>query len=145
MNRHCKLLITLSMLLNLLLAGIIAGHAGRGLMPPPPRGMQDMSEALPEARRAVFKDAMQRAEEDTAELHEQINEARNKAALILKAETFDKDAYMAEVQLMSKLRAQTMQRMAEAVVEVAEQSDATERATLADMVRRPQHPARTPQ
>jgi len=80
---------------------------------------------------------MQRAEQDTGELREQLSDAYKKAANLLKIEPFDKKAYLTQMQEIHRLRGQIMQRMAEAIAALAEQSTPEEKMTLADMLRHP--------
>jgi uncharacterized membrane protein len=142
MSRFLKIFIAISVLLNLLLAGLFIGHAGRHLMGAHTHPtMKEMSMTLPADQRERFETSMQQAEQDTGERRQQLSDARKKAAEILKAEPFDKKAYLAQMQEIQKLHGEIMQHMMETMAQLAEQSTPKERAALADMLR---HPARPP-
>ena len=113
MSRFLKIFITVSVLLNLLMAGVIIGDAGRYVMKSHVhRTLQEMAAMLPEDKREHFEDVMGRAEQDTGELRQQLSDARKKATNLLKAEPFDKGAYLVEMQEVQQMRGQIMQRMA---------------------------------
>jgi len=136
MSRFVKAFITLSLLLNLLLAGLVIGHIGRCFMEPHKHyTLQEIALALPQDKRHAFEDIMGRAEQDTGELHQQLSDARNKAATILKADPFDKAAYMGQMQTIHTLQGQVRERMVAAIAQVAEQSTPQERTLLADKLR----------
>ncbi|MBV8939932.1 MAG: periplasmic heavy metal sensor [Alphaproteobacteria bacterium] len=138
MSPALKWIFTLSLVLNLLLAGIIAGQAGRCLFTHSPyRHQREALETLPEDKRQLLKDALNQAERDTGELHEQLSDAGKQASRMLEAEQFDKDAYLAQARHMQALRLQIMRRMSEAVAEVAAQLTPQERAALVRMLHRP--------
>lgn len=140
MSRQFKFLFTLSILLNLLLVGIVAGHVSHRLFiqhEPYSEIFSQIADALPPEKRPIFEDAMKRADQDTAELHDQLAESRKQAANIMKADAFDKDAYLAQVQRINKLRAQLIERKAEAITEAAGKLSAEDRAAMTELLRRP--------
>jgi len=138
MSHFLKAFIAISVLLNLLLAGIVVGDVGRYFVGSRKHyTMQEIAMALPTDKRERFEDTMEHAEQDTGELRQQLSDKRKKAISLLKAEPFDKAAYLAQMQEIHQLHGQIMQRMVEAVAGLAEQSTPEERATIADMLRRP--------
>ena len=138
MSRSLKAFIAASVLLNLLLAGIVIGNAGRYAMGSRMRHtLQEMAATLPEDKRAHFEETLQRVQKDTDALRQQLSDARKKAVNLLKAPSFNKEAYLAQMQEVQRLHAQIMQRMVESVAQLAEQESPDERVTLADMLRHP--------
>ena len=138
MNRSIKAFITFSVLLNLLLVGLFIGHMGRPMIGLQDRyTVQEIAMALPEGKRQSFQSAMDKAEQDTGELRQQLIDARNRVASILRADPFDKAAYLQQMQLIHTLHGQVMEHMIEVVAQEAEQSTPQERAILADMLRHP--------
>ena len=136
MSRFMKVFFALSVIVNLLLAGLVIGHMGRCFMEPHKHfTMQEIAMALPDDTRHNFEEVMDRAEHDTGELRQQLIDARNKSATLLKAEPFDKSAYLQQMQEIHTLHGPIMEHMAAAVAQVAEQSTPHDRAILADMLR----------
>lgn len=139
MSRTLKIIVTLSLALNLVLIGATAGHMGRFLMegpPGPPKMFQDISNALPEDKRKLFSDAIARARKDAEPLRKQIDEARKEAKRLMTAETFNKEAYLRQVDKIGDLRKQVMQKMTRAMADVAEKSTPEERAKIAESISR---------
>ena len=73
-------------------------------------------------------------------MHEQLSDARKQAASILKAEPFDKEKYLAQVQHVNELRVQISQKTTQSVATLAAQFTPEERAILAEIISaHPQH------
>ena len=140
MNASLKAFIAMSVLLNLLLAGLVIGNVSRGLMGHRNYSWDEIAMSLSPEKRQHFQDAMHQAEQDTGELRQRLNDAHKKAASTLKSEPFHKEAYIAQMQQVNQLHGQIMQRMVATVAGLAEQLSPEERATLAEMLRRPPRP-----
>lgn len=132
MKRPVKILIALSVLLNLLLIGVIAGHLSRQQLGGPRMPLMAIADKLPEAKRAQVKATLRRSEAKVADIRRASDEARRRAGELLKAEPFDKAAYVAQLHRMNTLRSEMMDQMGRSIAEVAEDLNAEERATLAD-------------
>jgi len=137
MTRATKLFLTLSLLLNLLLAGLVAGHAGRYFMDGPQRMLRHVADGLPEDKQDLFESLMKKARADSKPIRAELDSAHQKAADLLKAEPFDKASYLEQVKHINTLRAQMMQPMADAIASMAAQCTPEERAELAEAIRRP--------
>lgn len=135
MKQSIKAFVIASVLLNILLAGIVVGQASRHFMPRPPLPFAEKLDALPEEKRALFEDVMKKTENDTQDLREALMDSRKRAGKLLKAEPFDRAAYMKEMQKGHELRGQMMQRMAASMADLAEKFTPEERAALAGMMR----------
>jgi len=131
MTKSIKAFIIASVLLNLLLAGVIFGHASKRFMRPP----EGIIATLPQEKRALYEDAMDKAEAENKTLHEAFVSSRRASGKILRTEPFDRAAYMAEMQKAHEIRGQMMQRMANSVAELAGKFTPEERAILAKSLR----------
>lgn len=127
-----------SLVLNLLLVGLVAGHF---LLPPPPPpspeqrsldAIEEVASQLPEEKAASLRAIMATAQESIKAQRETMKLARDKTTEILSAEPFDADAYQQEVSRLHELRGAMMQRMAEATMEAAATLNPEERALLAN-------------
>ncbi len=131
MKRNIKIFIITSVLLNILMAGVIFGNIGKYFLNKH-KISQEIVNSLPDDKRKLFKETMNSAEKATGELHEELDNARKEAANLLKAEPFDKEAYLSQVQHISELRGQVMQKMSQSVAALAEQFTQEERSILAE-------------
>jgi len=139
MNRFLKIVITVSVLLNLLLAGIIIGDIGHYFMSPKKHiTLQDATATLPPDKREHLKNIISHADKDIGALRQKLDDDRKKSADILKTEPFNKAAYLMQMQDMRQLRVQITDRTADAVVGLAAQTTPQERASMADILFPPQ-------
>ena len=141
MRPFVKGFIAFSVLLNLLLLGVVLGHESLFFMQRPMhQSLHEMAMALPEDKREHFEDTIRRMQQDTGDLQEQLTDGRKKAANLLKADPFDRDAYLAQMQRLHEVKGKIMQHMAETLAELSAQYSPDERAILADMFRRTPKP-----
>lgn len=144
MKKSLKAILIISVLFNLLLAGVILGHAGRYYFKDGRNSQyKELVAKLPADKQKIYQDAINKAQEDSAELHEKFDEARKQAGNLLRAEKFDRDAYLAQIKTMHDLRGQIMQKIANAVADIAGQFTPQERAILADIFRKSGAPWRS--
>ena len=137
MKRSMKAFIVTSVLLNLLFVGILCGREGRHFWGH--KRAEEIARALPADKFALYQKTMDRMEEEKTQLRKQSDEARKRSMDLLKAEPFNRQAYLAQVKNMHNLRGQMMEHMAQAVAGIAEEFLPEERAILAETLRRP-HP-----
>lgn len=135
MSRRVKAFVVASILLNLLLAGVVAGHAVQRLGPPL-KWREAVLSQLPEPKRALYESAMKEARRQNAPLADELRRAREAVALSLTAEPFDRQAYFERVAALQELENRRKMRMAEAVAGLAEHYTPEERAILAESLRR---------
>ncbi len=141
MSRSIKLFITVSVLLNLLLAGAVVGQWGRCAFGPGARiSAKDIAAALPLDKRQMLEKTVSSAEAENSDLRAEVLAAREKTSAILKAEPFDRAAYLAQVSKTQMLRGQMMQNMAVRMADLAANYTPEERAVLAELFRRPPPP-----
>lgn len=134
-----KCIATGSIMANLLMGGVMLGygwHKMDGHRPPPPPQSKAL-EALSPERRAEFDAVMGQMKKDSEGLREQMREAREEGLKILATEPFDEAAYQAAMDKVHQLRSARKEKMAETVKEMARRWPATERAALAELLRRP--------
>lgn len=128
-------LIAGSLLLNLLMGGVILGHA---LSPrhPQPRPVAAM-EALPAPQRQALESRLRDLRMDFDAQREQMRLARQRSLALLVAEPFDANAYRAQLQEGMNLRAEHQRQMQDNLVALAESLRVEERHALAETLRRP--------
>lgn len=142
MTSALRLPLILSLVLNLLLIGGIAGHFLLRPPPPPPfeqrslDAVEEVARRLPEEKAARLRAIMAGATDSIQAQKQAMKEAREKTTDILSAEPFDAGSYRQEVARLHDLRGQMMQHMADATMEAASILNPEERALLAATFRR---------
>lgn len=139
MNAKLKFAFLASLLVNVFLVGILLGELPHRFDERLSREerMEKAIEVLPEPLRARFRGQLERMREDSEQLRDQIQEAREEAIRILIAEPFDGTAYDRQVNKIHELYGQRSQRMAEIVKEVAKDLSPEQRQVLAEVLKRP--------
>jgi uncharacterized membrane protein len=134
MSRYLKIFICVSLLSNLLLAGILIGHVGYRVIEPKRLTVQDVALALSAGKRDELKGSITQADKTLSALRQQLADARKKAAVILKTEPFNKDAYAAQVHEIQGIKGLVAEFMTKEVIGLAGQSTPQERAAMADIL-----------
>jgi len=139
MGKTIKILISISVLLNVLLVGIIIGNISNRFLRKdfPGRRPPALAVKLPPDKEKLFRDVMEKVHQENHEVRQQIDEARNRVLSILSAPDFDEGAYQAETAKLDKLHGLMMQRFANATRELGKQFNQEERKALAEYLRRP--------
>jgi uncharacterized membrane protein len=139
MGKTIKILISASLLLNVLLIGIIIGNISNRLFRDefPRKPPQALTAKLPPEKEKMFFSTLEKAHLENREVHKQIGEARERVLSILSAPEFDEAAYQVEATKLDKLHGLMMQRFANATQELAKQLNQEERKVLADFLRQP--------
>ncbi len=131
MTKRMKILLVVSLVLNVLLAGALIGnvshHVGRRFAF---LHEQAMVAQLPPEKQQLFQEAMRSMRLECRDLRKQIGETRERAIAVLTATEFDEQAYQAEVDKLRDLRGQMMQRVANTTKELAKRFDPEEREAL---------------
>jgi uncharacterized membrane protein len=121
MNQKCKIILAVSVLLNVLLVGFIAGQFSSKLMHHPFHKMKDKEEKVIALLNAENQDLARGFIENLKQKHEAnfaaVNEVMNNLKEIAKAENFDKDKFLAE---MTKVDVVFSKTKKESSVEIAE-------------------------
>ncbi len=134
MNRKIKLLLIVSLLLNVLLAGMVTGHMMHRFAPS--WGTPAEAVLSPE-KQALVHSVMHKAFEENKPLRDEIRQTQDAMGHILESEPFDEAAYDAQTKKLHTLHQLQSQHMAEAFKSLARQMNPSERAALADMLRHP--------
>jgi len=158
MNKSLKLLILVSVLLNMLLIGAIGGYTLKRWLdpafPPPPPGhfmaghpphpatsaatvATPALDALPEASRQKLKEEMDALFKSHHSQWQEAKELRKELRNVLTSEEFDAEAYAEKMELMHELRGSIMQDFTNKVAALADGLSVDERRALAEMLRRP--------
>ncbi len=142
MSKKMKTLIVVSLLLNVLLVGIIIGHAlhrfgGKHFFR---RYGAELTVRLPADKEKLFFETMKQVHMENKDIRKQIRETREKAISILTAPEFDETAYQIEAEKLHELRGRMMQQLAGATKELAAHFNQEERKALAKHLRRPPRP-----
>jgi uncharacterized membrane protein len=140
MNRGLKLVFVVSLLLNLLLAGIVLGQAGHHMM----KGdsFEQRIAALPETDQKHLRETLRLIEQGVWDMRSRMDTHRQKAAALLVAEPFDAAAYKSEVNALAQSRNDMAKRLGDTIASRAAEASPAERALLAEKMRRP--PSRKP-
>ncbi|MBI1274415.1 periplasmic heavy metal sensor [bacterium] len=146
MNTKIKFIILGSVLLNVLLVGFILGQSLHKFGPPPPPPPLEeaaLARLSPEKRQEVEK-IMEEMKEDGRAMRETVRKEREKVTDILKAETFDEAAYRAQLDKVGSIYRARKDKLANRIAELAKTWPASDRAVLADLLRRPPVPPHGP-
>lgn len=135
--KKIKLLIVVSLLLNMVLGGVILGMSVREYDRSPVAALKVWgTNELPEEKRASFNAMMTKLENDTQDVRQQVLDTRKEMYRQLSAEPYDKKAYMATVAKFQRLMKSQMQQFTQAVADYAGELTPEERTSLATMLER---------
>jgi uncharacterized membrane protein len=138
MSKKIKILIFISLLLNVLLVGVVIGdvthrfHIEHFVQ----KSAQEFASTLPGDKAALFLETVERVHLNNRDAYNQIREARKEAMKLLSAPEFDESAYRLHIEKIHELRSLMKRRLADATIELARQFSQEERSTLAQHLRR---------
>ncbi len=138
MNRLLRVTLVFSIAFNVLLAGMLSGEMSHRLISPP-QAFDITSELakLPPEKRVMFETFMSGAKQQTDADHASMDSAKKEALRLLTVEPFNKDAYLAQVGRIDNLHRQMKQKLAQAVVNLAQQLNSDERNVLMQIISHP--------
>ena len=144
MSKKMKVLMIVSLLLNVFLVGIIIGDMSHRFRKKPPIGKhaRELASKLPEDKAAIILKTMETVHMNNRDVRKQIREARQRAMNIMTAQRFDEAAYQIQVEKLHELRGLMMQRLASVTMELATKLNQQERKILAQYLKRPPRPLR---
>jgi uncharacterized membrane protein len=140
MTRKFRVAFLVSIIVNVLLAGVILGalpHRFYGSPTSRERFRMDIDK-LPEPARSRFREKIDAFRNSPLRL--QMTEARNEAIGLLVAVPFDEAAYDRQVGKINELRLQMSKRMADDMKDIVRDLPAEQRNAVAEILQRP--PAR---
>lgn len=141
MSRKIKLFILVSVLLNIILIGIIAGHSyHRYGMKHGERLAGEVAELLDrssiaEEQREVLKQSFRNAT-SRPEKTEDMKRAQEEALTVLTAEKFDKAAFRKKIEKNHQNFGKRRQQITDAIVNIASNLNQDERKELAELLRK---------
>jgi uncharacterized membrane protein len=133
MSRSLKLFVTLSVLLNLLLLGVVFGYVGQGMFGNNyvrHLSMRELVAVLPQDKQQMFAETVQKSEQDIKQLKDKLYAERKKAAELLNAKPFSKEAYAAEAKAVMQLRSQIFYSMTGTLSDIADRVSDEDRAKM---------------
>lgn len=141
MSRTAKIILSVSLLLNLLLAAVLAGNMMKCFNNPYRRhSIHEIAEAFPPESGRRFEEAMLRAKERSTPLFDRMSKAKEQATALLKATPFSKEKYLAKMHEIHDLHGEMLFFMAGNIATIAEELQPQEREALAGMLHHPPRP-----
>jgi uncharacterized membrane protein len=138
MNTKIRSLLIVSLLLNILFTGIVAGYflkvKGPFAVPPPIKAV-DFN--LSDEQLLHIQNQLHAAHLASKKTFELIQKEKNKAVQVLRAKPFDKVAFQARIDEINRLNGITLQQVSETVKQMAPKLNDNERAALAELLRNP--------
>lgn len=139
MNRRIKIALAISVVLNVLLAGMLLGDVSHSYIAPAVTAfnLETQLAQLPQDKRALFDTIMKPAKQKMDDERAQIDSAKKEAIRILKTEPFNKEAYLTQTQHINDMHVEMKHHLAESVAELAQHLSLAERTALAEIVSHP--------
>lgn len=137
MSRKLRIAFLLSIIINVLLAGVILGalpHRFYGAPHGRERFRMDIDK-LPEPARSRFREKIDAFR--NSPLRRQMTDARNEAIRLLVAVPFDETAYDRQVNKINELRLQMSKQMSDDIKEIVKGLPAEQRNSIAQFLKRP--------
>jgi len=138
MSNKIKIFLTVSIILNVLLVGVLIGMSADDIKEH--RKMRaDMHRSintLPEEKAKLVKQTMRGLHKETRKTRKQVRNTREKINEIISAPEFDVSGYDAEINSLKELQAQIMDKFSEATKELALQLEQDERKVVAELLKK---------
>lgn len=138
MKKYCLFFFTLSLALNGLLLGLIAGDAMKSSDSPRKHSMHAMEailQQLPEAKAAMVMQQMDAVRQNNKTYYKIMHDQRRVIIELIQTEPFDADAYQEAVDMMQQARRTIMQSYANSTKQIAGTLNADERAIYAEALK----------
>lgn len=134
MTRYCRLLFVLSLLLNMLLLGVVGGHIMRRSFDAPAASAAPALTNLPDDRAEALQQKLGAIMSSHKERRQAARDMRKSLIALLTADTFDAQAYRAEISAMQTMRHEAMNNFADDLTTLASGLSKEERIALAEML-----------
>lgn len=136
MSKGIKIILVVSVIINILFIGIIIGHFSKraehwGKMR---SQMNETIGTLPEDKKDMIESAMRNLRRETRGTHKQLEKKRIELLQILTAKQFDKDKFENEVKQLHNLHGDMAFEMADTVSKLAENLNQQERIALSEFI-----------
>ena len=142
MSKKMKILIFISLLLNVLLVGFFIGEVSHRFHKEyfVRKSVKEFASELPEDKAALFLETVESVDLNNRDAYNQIREAKKEAMKFLSAPEFDEAAYRVQIEKTHELHSLIKGRLADATIELARQFSQEERRALAQHLRHfPRH------
>jgi len=136
MSNRVKVVLTVSLVLNVLLVGILIGFFS-GDFKEHRKMRADMHRSidnLPEEKAKLVKKTMRNLHKETKKTRKQVRKTRKNINKIISAPEFDISAYDAEIKKLQDLHAEIMDKFGKATKELALQMEQDEREVIAELL-----------
>lgn len=134
-NKFLKLALAVSLLCNLLMLGMVSGHAGRDLLACNDHrhiNLMEMGALLTPQALEPIKGKIVADQKDLDNLRQQLHDERLQAINTLGGKPFNKDAYDAHIKTIGEIHVKISQDVSDALAAIASQSDDAQRKKLVD-------------
>jgi uncharacterized membrane protein len=138
MSTRIRFLLVVSLLLNILFTGILAGHflkMKERTANPPPIDAGDFN--LSDEQLQLIQNQLHAAHLANQAIFELIRKEKDKALQMLCDKPFDKAAFQARIDEIHRLRGMTVQQVSETVKQLVPKLNDNERTALAELLRNP--------
>ncbi len=140
MNRKLRIAFLVSIIVNVLLAGVILGALPHRFYSPRSREtFLSAVDKLPEPARTRFRNNLEAFRKSP--LRQQLTDARNEAIRLLAVEPFNEAAYDRAVEKVNELRLQMSRRASDDVKAIIKDLPVDQRKAVAELLKRPPSPA----
>ncbi len=142
MSKTLKIILVLSILLNVLFAGVIIGHVSTKAYKYGGRhhGFWKAMAGLPEDKKELLKDKMQEMRREGKATRKAIHDKRAELIGVLTAPEFDETLFDQKVEELHEIHGQMAKNLAEATKELAKKFNQEERKALGVLLKRhPKH------
>lgn len=136
MNKKLKLIFTLSLILNVFLAGSLGGMVAGKMKPPPLNMEREHGNISPESREIIRK-AVHQSINDSMPMMEEADLQRKSMMEALSGETINKKKYMEAAEKMAEARHALIHKRSLTTLEIAEKLSAEERTKMAQHMMKP--------
>ena len=138
MSRNIKILLTVSIVLNVLLLGILIGLFSDDFRDHKKMraDMHRSIDKLPKDKAKLVNKAMRSLHKETRKTRKQVKKTRNNINEILSAPVFDENAYNTEIENLQKLQSEIMEKFSSVTKDLALQLEQDERKVIAELLKK---------
>lgn len=139
MKKSFKLVLTISILLNILFIGFFFGKVSNQMHPLPPRAewKAERAEELPHEKRSEFKKFVNENNDRRREKFQQARKLRDELVSIMEAPEFDEQSFRSTSAQLDEIFSNAKNEMLEETIALAKKFNQQERKILAENLRKP--------
>lgn len=138
MSKKIKIILSLSIILNVLLIGLVAGHVIKRASHhrAPHQALEQIADTFPAEKRDMVQSVMKDMREQKREQHKALREAREKLMDIFTAAEFDPEAFQQAAKSLHDQHGARGQQMTDAFTKLGQSLNQEERQALAKAMRK---------